>query len=62
MGITRKCGCRWRGGLPGPPPAGKYDLRCWTIDTAGHAQSMPRPFLKSGGNAIHSLPLIVEVA
>ncbi|MBS0262693.1 MAG: molybdopterin-dependent oxidoreductase [Planctomycetes bacterium] len=51
----------WAALVPGLP-AGKYDLRCRTIDTAGHAQPMPRPFLKSGGNAIHSLPLIVEEA
>lgn len=29
-------------------PAGKYSLRCRTIDAAGIAQPMPRPFRKSG--------------
>jgi len=40
---------------------GKYDLRCRTIDAAGSAQPMPRPFLKSGHNAIERVTLIVEV-
>ena len=39
---------------------GKYDLRCRTVDLAGNAQPMPRPFLKSGRNLIQKLPLIVE--
>jgi Oxidoreductase molybdopterin binding domain len=39
---------------------GKYDLRCRTIDANGIAQPLPRPFLKSGGNAIQTLPLTVE--
>lgn len=41
-------------------PAGRYDLRCRTIDANGIAQPMPRPFAKSGHNAIQKLPLIVE--
>jgi hypothetical protein len=41
-------------------PAGKYDLRCRTIDASGIAQPLPRPFLKAGGNAIQTLPLTVE--
>jgi hypothetical protein len=41
---------------------GKYDLRCRTIDANGYAQPLPRPFLKSGGNAIQTLPLTVEEA
>jgi len=32
--------------------AGQYDLRCRTIDRSGQAQPMPRPFPKSGHNAI----------
>jgi len=40
--------------------AGKYNLRCRTIDANGIAQPLPRPFLKSGGNAIQTLPLTVE--
>jgi hypothetical protein len=39
---------------------GKYDLRCRTIDAAGIAQPMPRPFLKSGHNAIERVTLVVE--
>lgn len=31
---------------------GQYDLRCRTIDRNGQAQPMPRPFPKSGHNAI----------
>lgn len=41
-------------------PAGKFTLRCRTIDANGIAQPLPRPFLKSGGNAIHQMPLTVE--
>jgi hypothetical protein len=41
---------------------GKYDLRCRTIDASGIAQPLPRPFLKSGGNAIQTESLIVEPA
>ena len=43
-------------------PAGKYDLRCRTIDANGIAQPLPRPFLKAGGNRIQSTPLTVEEA
>jgi hypothetical protein len=32
--------------------AGQYKLRCRTIDSNGQAQPMPRPFPKSGHNAI----------
>jgi len=41
-------------------PAGKYDLRCRTVDANGLAQPLPRPFLKAGGNTIQTLPLTVE--
>jgi DMSO/TMAO reductase YedYZ molybdopterin-dependent catalytic subunit len=41
-------------------PPGRYEVRCRTIDANGLAQPMPRPFLKSGHNAIQSLPLVVE--
>ncbi|MGE5191222.1 MAG: molybdopterin-dependent oxidoreductase [Deltaproteobacteria bacterium] len=41
-------------------PAGKYDLRCRTIDANGIAQPLPRPFLKAGGNSIQKVPLTVE--
>jgi hypothetical protein len=49
----------WGALLPGIA-AGKYNLRCRTIDVNGIAQPLPRPFLKSGGNAIQTLPLTVE--
>jgi len=38
---------------------GKYDLRCRTIDANGIAQPMPRPFLKSGHNAIQQVQIVV---
>lgn len=38
---------------------GAYDVRCRTIDLAGQAQPMPRPFAKSGRNAIQTAPLVV---
>jgi DMSO/TMAO reductase YedYZ molybdopterin-dependent catalytic subunit len=40
-------------------PEGKYHLRCRTIDANGVAQPLPRPFEKSGRNAIQRLPLTV---
>ena len=49
----------WAVSLP-PPKPGKYDLRCRTIDLAGHAQPMPRPFRKSGVNTIQSVSIVVE--
>ncbi len=39
---------------------GEYDLRCRTIDANGIAQPMPRPFPKSGNNAIHAVKIVVE--
>ena len=41
-------------------PVGKYDVRCRTIDAAGHAQPLPRPFAKSGRNSIQRVTLSVE--
>ena len=41
-------------------PAGKYSLRCRTIDAKGYAQPMPRPFKKSGGNSIHRVRMTVK--
>lgn len=41
-------------------PAGKYELRCRSIDANGHAQPMPRPFSKSGANQIRRTLLSVE--
>jgi DMSO/TMAO reductase YedYZ molybdopterin-dependent catalytic subunit len=40
--------------------AGKYVVRCRTIDMNGLAQPLPRPFAKSGRNAIHEFRLHVE--
>ena len=45
--------------LPGLP-AGKYTLRCRTIDNNGAAQPMPRPFRKSGRAKIGEMNLSVE--
>ena len=39
---------------------GTYDLRCRTIDANGIAQPMPRPFPKSGHNAIQQVQIAVE--
>ena len=39
---------------------GQYDLRCRTIDANGVAQPMPRPFLKSGHNAIQKVQIVVR--
>ncbi|APZ91616.1 molybdopterin-dependent oxidoreductase [Fuerstiella marisgermanici] len=36
-------------------PAGKYVLRCRTVDNNGHAQPMPRPFRKSGHAKIETI-------
>ena len=36
-------------------PAGKYTLRCRTIDNNGNAQPMPRPFRKSGHAKIETI-------
>jgi len=39
---------------------GKYLLSCRTIDDNGIAQPMPRPFPKSGNNAIQTVSIVVE--
>ncbi len=39
---------------------GQYDLCCRTIDANGIAQPMPRPFPKSGHNAIQRVKITVE--
>ncbi len=41
-------------------PPGRYDLRCRTIDARGAAQPMPRPYAKSGHNAIQRVSMVVE--
>lgn len=42
------------------PRPGRYDLRCRTIDANGIAQPMPRPFPKSGHNAIQKVRIMAE--
>jgi hypothetical protein len=37
---------------------GQYDIRCRTIDANGAAQPMPRPFPKSGHNAIQQQKIL----
>lgn len=49
----------WATVLPGLP-AGEYTLRCRSIDERGLAQPMPRPFAKSGRNAIEEVALVVK--
>ncbi len=39
--------------------AGKYDLRCRSIDLAGNAQPMPRPYKKSSRSGIDKIEIIV---
>ena len=41
-------------------PAGRYTLRCRTIDENGNAQPMPRPFDKSGRTSIESVSISVK--
>ena len=48
----------WAVRVPGLA-AGRYVLRCRTIDARGVAQPMPRPFQKSGGNAIQRVDVVV---
>jgi DMSO/TMAO reductase YedYZ molybdopterin-dependent catalytic subunit len=48
----------WAVLMPGVP-AGKYDLRCRTIDANGFAQPLPRPFPKSGRNMIETVEVDV---
>jgi hypothetical protein len=55
MALTK---AHWVARLPGLP-AGKYTLRCRTIDENGIAQPMPRPFDKSGRAGIEEKPLVV---
>ncbi|MCX8035528.1 MAG: molybdopterin-dependent oxidoreductase [Candidatus Sumerlaeia bacterium] len=49
----------WAALLEGLAP-GRYEIACRTIDARGYAQPMPRPYLKSGHNAIERMPLVVE--
>lgn len=48
----------WAAALPGLP-AGEYTLRARTLDAKGIAQPMPRPFLKSGRNAIEEKSIVI---
>ena len=54
----RLTNAHWAAVLPGLA-AGKYVLRCRTIDAQGHAQPLPRPFRKSGHAAIESITFTV---
>jgi DMSO/TMAO reductase YedYZ molybdopterin-dependent catalytic subunit len=47
------------GALIEPLAPGAYELACRTIDLNGIAQPMPRPFLRTGVNEIHRLPMVV---
>ncbi len=49
----------WAALLPGLP-AGKYTLRCRTVDENGIAQPMPRPFRKSGRAVIEQVGITVK--
>jgi DMSO/TMAO reductase YedYZ molybdopterin-dependent catalytic subunit len=49
----------WAVLLPGLP-AGKYLLRCRSVDAKGQGQPMPRPFRKSGHCDIESMELDVK--
>lgn len=48
----------WAVLLPGVP-AGRYVLRCRSVDAAGHPQPMPRPFKKGGRCDIESVTFTV---
>ena len=50
--------CQWAAFVPALKP-GKYELRCRSIDLAGNAQPMPRPYKKSGRSGIEKLELLV---
>lgn len=51
--------CRWSA-APRKLPPGKYEIRCRTIDLAGNAQPMPRPFAKSGRVGIQAVKVEVS--
>ncbi|MHC4703588.1 MAG: molybdopterin-dependent oxidoreductase [Planctomycetota bacterium] len=55
----RNAFAHWATLISAPRP-GKYDLRCRTIDANGIAQPMPRPFPKSGHNAIQKVQIVAE--
>ncbi|HAY80878.1 MAG TPA: hypothetical protein DCY79_13810 [Planctomycetaceae bacterium] len=49
----------WATVVPGLPE-GEYTFRCRTVDANGIAQPLPRPFAKSGRNAIEQIDLTVS--
>jgi len=55
----RNAVAHWATLITAPRP-GKYDLRCRTVDANGVAQPMPRPFAKSGHNAIQKVQIVAE--
>ncbi len=55
----RNAFAHWATLITAPRP-GKYVLRCRTIDANGVAQPMPRPFAKSGHNAIQKVQIVAE--
>jgi DMSO/TMAO reductase YedYZ molybdopterin-dependent catalytic subunit len=55
----RLCKVHWASLLPGLP-AGKHTLRCRTLDDKGRPQPLPRPFRKSGFNAIEAVTITVK--
>ena len=55
----RNAFAHWATLITAPRP-GRYDLRCRTIDANGVAQPMPRPFPKSGHNAIQKVQIAVD--
>ena len=50
--------CRWTA-EPRKLSAGRYEVRCRTIDANGVAQPMPRPFSKSGKNNVQKMTIEV---
>ena len=48
----------WAAALPALK-SGEYVLRARTLDAKGIAQPLPRPFLKSGRNAIEARTIVV---
>ncbi|MBX7072320.1 MAG: molybdopterin-dependent oxidoreductase [Pirellulales bacterium] len=54
----RFCAVHWAGVHPGLP-AGEHTFRCRAVDGRGVAQPMPRPFRKSGSNAVEQFKLVV---
>jgi hypothetical protein len=49
----------WAALLPGLEE-GEYTFRCRTVDRNGIGQPLPRPFRKSGGNAIEQVRIVVS--